>query len=182
MQVMWNAVFFDTIADYLYSWRKRKIWSHPKPQPSTNGCKYHAEKIELEAVSTDFCIACLIFFFGLSCTYNDHTIILQLVPKPGFPERNADGYNQFGVLTTKINHPNLFLSPSRFEGGNLLKGQNVSSPYNDSKDLSFILESVENELHFSSKASFADYIRHFVEKEVEKLVPFPEENKLNEVT
>ncbi|XP_027903109.1 histone-lysine N-methyltransferase ATXR7 [Vigna unguiculata] len=153
MQVMWNAVFFDTIADYLYSWRKRKIWSHPKPQPSTNGCKYHAEKIELEA----------------------------LVPKPGFPERNADGYNQFGVLTTKINHPNLFLSPSRFEGGNLLKGQNVSSPYNDSKDLSFILESVENELHFSSKASFADYIRHFVEKEVEKLVPFPEENKLNEV-
>lgn len=62
MQVMWNAVFFDTIADYLSSWRKRKIWSHPEPQPSTNGCKYHAEKIESEAVSTDFCIACLSFF------------------------------------------------------------------------------------------------------------------------
>lgn len=50
-------MFFDTIADYLYSWRKRKIWSHPEPQPST-----HAEKIESEAVSTDFCIACLIIF------------------------------------------------------------------------------------------------------------------------
>ncbi|BAT80193.1 Histone-lysine N-methyltransferase [Vigna angularis] len=148
MQVMWNAVFFDTIADYLYSWRKRKIWSHPEPQPSTN-----AEKIESEA----------------------------LVHKPDFPESNANGYNQFGVLVTKGNHPHSFLSPSGFKGGNLLKGQNVSSPYNDSKDLSFIVESVENELHFSSKVSFADYIRHFVEKEVNKIVPFPEENKINEV-
>jgi len=105
-----------------------------------------------------------------------------LAPKPDFSESNADGYNQFGVLTTKRNHPQLFLSPSRFEGGNLLKGQNVSSPYHDYKDLTFILESVENELHLSSKASFADYIRHFVEKEVNKIVPFPEEIISNEVS
>lgn len=55
LQVMWNAVFYDTVADYLSSWRKRKFWSDPKPdrnqylsrpQSSVN------EKIKSEAVST----------------------------------------------------------------------------------------------------------------------------------
>ncbi|CAJ1975298.1 unnamed protein product [Sphenostylis stenocarpa] len=49
--------------------RKRKIWFPPKPQPSTNGCKYHVEKIESEA----------------------------LVLKQDSPESNANGYNQFRV-------------------------------------------------------------------------------------
>lgn len=52
LQVMWNAVFYDTVTEYLYSWRKRKLWSHPKPQVSVNGCKDYVEKIESEAVST----------------------------------------------------------------------------------------------------------------------------------
>lgn len=31
MQVMWNAVFYDTVAEYSSAWRKRKLWSgHPK--------------------------------------------------------------------------------------------------------------------------------------------------------
>lgn len=53
MQVMCNAVFFDTLAEYLSSWRKKKLWSHRKPQPSANECEDHTEKIESEAVSTD---------------------------------------------------------------------------------------------------------------------------------
>lgn len=64
MQVMWNAVFFDTLAEYLSSWRKKMLWSHPKPQPSANGCEDHTEKIESEAVSTDYCVACLLEFFA----------------------------------------------------------------------------------------------------------------------
>ncbi|TKY72684.1 Histone-lysine N-methyltransferase ATXR7 [Spatholobus suberectus] len=153
MQVMWNAVSFDTIGEYLSSWRTRKLWSHPKPQPSANGCKDHAEKIESKALTV----------------------------KPDSSECNADGYNQSGVLATARNHPQLFSSPSSLKGGNLLEGQKVSCPYLNTKDLTCILESVENELHFSSKASLADYIRSFVEKEVNKLIPSPEENKLNEV-
>lgn len=31
MQVMWNAVFYDTVAEYTSAWRKRKVWSgYPK--------------------------------------------------------------------------------------------------------------------------------------------------------
>lgn len=49
MQVMWNAVFYDTLAEYLLSWRKRKLWSsHSKPQPSINGCRDYVGKIKPE--------------------------------------------------------------------------------------------------------------------------------------
>lgn len=27
MQVMWNAVFYDSVAEYSSSWRRRKLWS-----------------------------------------------------------------------------------------------------------------------------------------------------------
>lgn len=27
MEVMWNAVFYDPIAEYASAWRKRKLWS-----------------------------------------------------------------------------------------------------------------------------------------------------------
>ena len=27
MEVMWNAVFYDTVAEYSSFWRKRKLWS-----------------------------------------------------------------------------------------------------------------------------------------------------------
>lgn len=26
MQVMWNAVFYDSVAEYSSAWRKRKLW------------------------------------------------------------------------------------------------------------------------------------------------------------
>lgn len=54
MQVVWNAVFYDTMAEYLSSWRKRKLWSvHPKPLPSINGCRDYVEKVRPEkAVSS----------------------------------------------------------------------------------------------------------------------------------
>ncbi|KAK7412991.1 hypothetical protein VNO78_04796 [Psophocarpus tetragonolobus] len=181
MELMWNAVFFDTITEYICSWRKARLWSHPKPQLSAEGCKDHSEKIESEAVSTDYCISYLLEFFCLNYTYNHITIILQLVLRLDSSESYADGHNEFGVLVTERNHPQLFSSRSSLKGGNLLEGQKVSGPSDNYRDLTCILESVENELHFSSKVYLADYVRSFVEKEVNKLIPLPEENNLNEV-
>ncbi|OIW14255.1 hypothetical protein TanjilG_21395 [Lupinus angustifolius] len=51
MQVMWNAVFFGTFVDYLFFWRKRKLWSNPKTQ-LVNGRGDYVEKIKSEVVST----------------------------------------------------------------------------------------------------------------------------------
>ncbi|KAK7329349.1 hypothetical protein VNO77_23510 [Canavalia gladiata] len=150
MQVMWNAVFFDTLEEYICSWRKKKLWSDLKSQASVNGCKDHPEKIESQAQDSSEC--------------------------------NNDGFNQFGELALERNyHPQLFSPPSSLKGGNLLEGQRVSCTYHNTKELTCILESVENELHCSSKLSLVDYVQSFVEKEVNKLISSPEEDKLNEV-
>lgn len=96
---------------------------------------------------------------------------------------NADGDIQSGGLATERDyHPPEFSSPNSLKRGNLLEGQRVSCSYHNSKDLTCILDSVENELHFSSKVSLADYIQSFVEKEVNNLIPSPEKDKFSEVT
>jgi hypothetical protein len=41
---------------------------------------------------------------------------------------------------------------------------------------------VQNELHFSAKASLADYVRSVVEKEANQLIPSLEKGKFSEVT
>ncbi|XP_061368682.1 histone-lysine N-methyltransferase ATXR7 isoform X2 [Gastrolobium bilobum] len=155
MQVMWNSVFFDTLAEYLISWRKSKLWSCPKHEPSANGCgDYYVEKIESEA----------------------------LVLRPGSSECNADGNNRFRALSMERDyHPLLSSSPSSLKGGNVLEGQRVSCTYYNSKDLTCILENVENELHSSSKLSLAEYVRSFVEEEVNKLIHLPGKCELREV-
>lgn len=37
MEVLWNAVFYDTIAEYFISWRRRKLWfGQPKTRVPTS--------------------------------------------------------------------------------------------------------------------------------------------------
>ncbi|CAL0301540.1 unnamed protein product [Lupinus luteus] len=197
MQVMWNAVFFDTLADYLFSWRKKKLWSNPKHQP-VNGCRYYDVK-------------------------NQKIKSEDLLLRSGSSEYNADGCDQFGVLATERDyHAQSSLSCSGIRRGYLLEGRRVSRshhnskdltctvsrphhnskdltctvsrphhnskdltctvsrPHHNSKDLTCILESVESELHVSSMEFFVEYIKSFVEKEVNNVFHSPE-NKLNEV-
>ncbi|XP_019425745.1 PREDICTED: histone-lysine N-methyltransferase ATXR7 isoform X2 [Lupinus angustifolius] len=169
MQVMWNAVFFDTLTDYLFSWRKKKLWSKPKHQP-VSGCRYYDEK-------------------------NQKIKSEDLLLRSSSSEYNADCCDKFGVLAIKRDcHAQSSLSCSGIRRGYLLEGRRVSRPHHNSKDLTCtvsrphhnskdltcILESVENELHVSSMEFFVEYIKSFVEKEVNNLFHSPE-NKLNEV-
>ncbi|KAL1321020.1 hypothetical protein AAHE18_14G099100 [Arachis hypogaea] len=154
MQVTWNAVFFDPLAEYLCSWRKKKLWSHPNLQIFVNGYGEYDGKTKSEAL------------LGTGCSK--------------YP---TDGCNQFGVLTTGTDsHSKLpSLSSNVPKDGNLMEGQRVSCTYSNSKNLTCIIESVENELHFSSKVSLAEYFRSFVEKEVNKIIHSPHEDKLSKV-
>ncbi|XP_065881270.1 histone-lysine N-methyltransferase ATXR7 isoform X2 [Euphorbia lathyris] len=44
MEVMWNAVFYDAIAEYSTSWRKRKLWfAHPVIEISSSVKEYNKE-------------------------------------------------------------------------------------------------------------------------------------------
>ncbi|KAJ6953213.1 hypothetical protein NC652_005038 [Populus alba x Populus x berolinensis] len=72
MEVMWNAVFYDTIAEYTISWRKSKLWFHHP---------YLCMKIEELPSETYFsgqespasCVDCPPGFESLK-TKSDHTV------------------------------------------------------------------------------------------------------------
>lgn len=107
-------------------------------------------------------------------------VLLQLVLRDNSSVCNVDSdMESRGMAAERNCHPEL---PNSQKSGNLLKDQRVSCSYHNSKDLTCILESVENELHFSSKVSLAGYIRSFVEKEVNQLIPSLEKDKFSEVT
>ncbi|KAF7801338.1 histone-lysine N-methyltransferase ATXR7 isoform X1 [Senna tora] len=149
MQVMWNAVFYDTVAEYLHSWKKRKLWSvHPKPHQSINGCRNYAGNIKSEEA---------------------------LVLRSGSSENVVDGYPHSGVVTLERDNHSQLSSMSSV----ILNDGNFLGSDHSRKDLSCILESVENELHLSSKVSLAEYVRSFIDKEVKKLVNFAEEDNLS---
>ncbi|CAK8531800.1 unnamed protein product [Lathyrus sativus] len=154
LQVMWNAVFFDTVSEYLFSWRKRKYWSHPKPPLTVDESKDYVKKIKSEA----------------------------LVLRPGSSICSVDADIQCGVMATeKDYHPELFLSANNLKSRNIAEGQTVSCSYDNSKVLTCILERVENDLHFSAKVSLADYVLSVVEKEVNQVIPSLEKDKFSEV-
>ncbi|XP_050920367.1 histone-lysine N-methyltransferase ATXR7 isoform X9 [Lathyrus oleraceus] len=154
LQVMWNAVFFDTVTEYLFSWRKRKYWSHPKPLSTVNESKDYVKKIKSEA----------------------------LVLRPGSSICNVDADIQSGVMATERGcHPELFISANNLKSRNMAEGQRVSCSYDNSKVLTCILERVENDLHFSAKVSLADYVLSVVEKEVNLVIPFLEKDKFSEL-
>lgn len=154
LQVMWNAVFFDTVTEVLFSWRKKKYWSHPKPQSSVNESKDSVEKLKSEALALG----------------------------TGSSVCNVEADIQSGAMATERDcHPELLLSPNNIKIGNIAEGQRVSCSYGNSEDLTRILESVENELHCSAKVSLADYVRSVVEKEVNQLIPSPEEDIFSEL-
>jgi hypothetical protein len=106
-----------------------------------------------------------------------------LVLRPGSSVCNVDANIQSGVMVTERDgHPELFVSPNNLKNGSIAEGQRVSCSYPNSKDLTCILQSVQNELHFSAKASLADYVRSVVEKEANQLIPSLEKGKFSEVT
>ncbi|CAI8590000.1 unnamed protein product [Vicia faba] len=152
--VTWNAVFFDTLTEYLISWRKKKYWSHPKPPSTFIESKDYVEKIKSKA----------------------------LVLRPGSSICNDDADMQSGVMTTERDcHPELLISANNLKSRNIAGAQRVSCSYHNSKVLTCILECVENDLHFSAKVSLADYVRSVVEKEVNQLIPSLEKDKFSEL-
>lgn len=60
--------------------------------------------------------------------------------------------------------------------------RSLSSPDHRYADMTCILECVENELHFSARASLEEYLESFVEVEVGKFLNSIDDKKLNEVT
>lgn len=97
--------------------------------------------------------------------------------RPGSSHHDADGCPHSGVAALEKDYDRQLSSTSSvvINGGNLLESDR------NRKDLMCILESVENELHMSSKVSLAEFVKGFIDKEVKKIYNFPEEDNLTQV-
>lgn len=167
MQVMWNAVFYDTIADYSSAWRKRKRWYNPNFAFETGILsKQHAEPVERipdEVVGFMPCLFLLsssmsivLFPYGLQLDLYQESSASEVDFPPGF------GVAQKALeLSSQL--PMGCFSP--LEGRCL--HENVLIPGNIEDET---LETVLNDLHLSTNASFVQYFSKIVDKEVKRMI------------
>ncbi|KAL4650567.1 hypothetical protein ACB092_01G096400 [Castanea dentata] len=152
MQVMWNAVFYDTVAEYSSAWRKRKLWSgHTKfeiPAGEFRNCDQKPETLPDE-----------------DSRQKESVCVVDCPP----------GFEPMAMVTD--DHAQSSSAP----GGNSSAEKTLSSTdHHRYADMTCILECVENELHFSARASLEEYLESFVEEEVRKFFNSINDDKLNE--
>ncbi|KAL2936852.1 Histone-lysine N-methyltransferase ATXR7 [Bienertia sinuspersici] len=150
MQVMWNAVFYEHVANYALAWRKTKRWSYIKTEGaaaldnSTGFQKTADVKTEsrgLEAADDE-----------LDCPPGFHPIVQE----------------PFLCDSSLISH-------SHFREETL---SNLSMQHRD-EDREGTIARVEEELHMFGKASMVDFLKTAVEREVFKLIKCLKDNKTN---
>ncbi|KAK9270249.1 hypothetical protein L1049_025826 [Liquidambar formosana] len=165
IEVLWNAVFYDPMAEYTSAWRKRKRWSgHPTFMVPVSekgmllrGYVENIEKLPDEPLlSGPECSAC-----DVGCPPGFESVILS-----------RDTHVQLSTISSLC-----LLREKSFI-------QESSSADTDKiyDDVEHIIESVHNELHMSAKMSLVGYAETLVEEGVKKLVLSLKDNKLDEVT
>ncbi|KAK6160903.1 hypothetical protein DH2020_004284 [Rehmannia glutinosa] len=158
MRVMWNATFYDHVAEYSSAWRKRKLWS--SPSCVVEQCiPYKEFSVQIEKRPADFQI----------CEQDSSSSEVDC--PPGFePVRIAmDEQSQ----SPSVSPP---LEREKSSKGNLLS---CGTSY---KDMEFILENILNDLHSSSKFSLVHYFERLVDEEVKKVLVSSQSDHMKEVT
>ncbi|KAL5538469.1 hypothetical protein UlMin_045918 [Ulmus minor] len=157
MEVIWNAVFYDTVADYSSAWRKRKLWSSRSPSGSYASDSENYSKM-LGLLDDD------------------------LLPRQESSDSKIDfpsGFKMLGMESDNHAQPPIICSP---ELGRLKSPKQMSRSCSDCRyeDMECIVKNVEDELHLSAMISFSECSKILVEDEVRKLVKSSEDNELNE--
>ncbi|XP_050235385.1 histone-lysine N-methyltransferase ATXR7 isoform X2 [Mercurialis annua] len=148
MEVMWNAVFYDVIADYCNSWRRRKLWfARPKRLPA--GAGGYVKETENVSIELDY-------------------------------DSDVDCPPGFDITTIKKDNHAQSSNLSIFVNVGERPSQLNALSYKTHKTFKCILDSVEDELHVSTKEFLSEYVEGLVEEEVQKVVKFPDDDKLNE--
>ncbi|BFG20517.1 hypothetical protein CerSpe_067910 [Prunus speciosa] len=144
MQVMWNAVFYDSVAEYSSSWRRRKLWSGSpvlRTPPSETG---------------------------------DYAVKIDKLPHETLPpwEKNDacdddDRPPGFELLEKELVDP---AQPSSIASLVLVEGKSSKQISPSYEDMRCIVEYVETELQLSAKNAMTEYVGSFLNSEVRKLV------------
>ncbi|KAM1363455.1 hypothetical protein ACFX2H_028147 [Malus domestica] len=148
MQVMWNAVFYDSVAEYSSSWRRRKLWSGSPVWriPSSED----AEKIDKLP----------------------HEALLPGQDSDAYDGDYPPGFEVMAKELVDHAHPSI-ISSLDLNGGNSSKQKSPSY-----EDMNCIVEYVENELQLSAKNALTEFVGSFVDEEVGKLVTSSKQENL----
>lgn len=111
-------------------------------------------------------------------------MVLQLLSGQELPACNVDCPPGSELVRNEAdNHAHSpTLSSSALLREKPFKQNSLSCKNGAYEEIKCIVESVENELHMSTKVALAKYVEILVEEEVRKEVNFSEDDKLNEVT
>ncbi|XP_042507493.1 histone-lysine N-methyltransferase ATXR7 isoform X2 [Macadamia integrifolia] len=159
IQVMWNAVFYDPVADYSCAWRKRRRWSGYPLLPSA------VAGLEQDLLLKD------------SMGIHGKPTAAPVQPKESFTcEADCPGFRLVGINTDI--HDNSSFSSYMEEVPQKLDCLPCLSQNHD--DMGYIQDKVEDALHLSMKAALVEYFKTLIEVEVIKLSDSVAENKHNE--
>ncbi|GMI89808.1 hypothetical protein HRI_002650100 [Hibiscus trionum] len=157
MEVTWNAVFYDSIVEYLSSWRRGKLWfGQPNIMASASGSIDHSKETENVKATT--------LSSGMELTTHDIDCPPGYEPAAASVDNHAEEMHisSSGVQET-ISKQNGPLHNNGLYGG-----------------IQCILEGVENELHFSAMVFMANYFDNLVKSEAKIVIDLENDEKLNE--
>ncbi|CAI0381449.1 unnamed protein product, partial [Linum tenue] len=155
MEVLWNAVCYDTVVEYSASWRKRKIWSGHSQNGFPSDLDIYGKKFQ--ASVTDFFLPTE----EISGCDGDCP--------PGFEFVRTRTENQTGIPDTK----ELILKPSEETIPSCMDCNN--------DDIKCFSESVENELHKSTNACLVAFVGTLVKEEVIRVANIREDGKIADI-
>ncbi|CAK9178256.1 unnamed protein product [Ilex paraguariensis] len=158
MQVLWNAVFYDPVVGYSSAWRKRKRWSGLEATiEQSMQFKGYLGKIEKLRPK-------------VLCSEQEPSVCEADCP-PGF---------EVVRISPEFFPQSSLVSSSMLEAENSVQRNplNTDQTYDH---FEHILESVENELQFSTRVSLVLYFESFVDEEVRQLVDSLEDGQANEI-
>ncbi|KAK8624479.1 hypothetical protein V6N13_065822 [Hibiscus sabdariffa] len=157
MEVTWNAVFYDSIVEYLSSWRRGKLWyGQPNVIASAIGSIDHGKETENVKATT----------LGPGIELTAHDVDCP----PGYELTTVSVDNLAEEMHLSSSGVQETLSK---ENGPL----HNNGPYGD---IQCILEGVENELHCSGMVFMANYFDNLVKSEAKIVIDLENDEKLNE--
>ncbi|XP_024992219.1 histone-lysine N-methyltransferase ATXR7 isoform X1 [Cynara cardunculus var. scolymus] len=155
MQVIWNAVLYDSVADKISRWRNENLWtSHDaavEHHISSNDCHELTEMLPVEDLEQES-----------SSSKNDYPPGFEVSAMQPFPKPSAS--------------PSSSCHEEVVSKGDCLRDD--GSCY----DLAQIMEGVESDIHLSARRSLLKYIEHLVDEEVGKVVMTKRKVQMKEVT
>ncbi|XP_038886069.1 histone-lysine N-methyltransferase ATXR7 isoform X2 [Benincasa hispida] len=160
LQVVWNAVSYDTVAEYSSAWRRKRFWSYrPHYNLASSGYSDRVKKIE------------------------------KIPAEAALPRKESSLYGVNSLSVSKfegaqtencVHSPAISRSvPVRHKSSRPTSHSGCDRPKDD---LKWIVEYLEKELHSSAKVSMVEYIRDILEDEVTSSCNSSKDIQLSKVT